>query len=580
MITCIFGRQGFGKSTLSQLYSNADNGCVFHVGYFLKHPEEYADYLSDEDIIFLLDLRSSIDELIVNGKLCLFSRADNLILSTLIAMAKKQNVYADGYPRTEVQAKVLYNMCLDENIDLVGINIEYDLDDALQNYISFYRQYTRDLQNQKLNPMEQVNRYRNKIDVFLNDTQRAISFFIEHRIPMNTLYIDKNHNIRNSRQIPFNRIINRNTSAENYATEFFFYPASVSDYAHFYKSCSINSYPIMVTITLINKCTDNCVGCFNASHNGNEYIDINTLEKLIDDLADHGTVAIKAAGREPTAYPYLDRFIKKCAERHIQSVIITSGANLDKWADILSTECDHLRISLNAFSEKSHSKFHRPSDSAISFNERLALVRKLSVERKKRNLTTGITFLIRDGNENELPQLIDYCKACGITYLRFSKINYFKNAHSRENEFINEMESLSSKPFYVKYHEQYSAATTSVSNPLFSCPALLSRCVIHANGEVVSCHSSNSLGACGLPSLYGNINHSSFQEIWLGNTRKSFIHKVTQEMQANFKQSGEYRCDSTDCCTSCKYSGFNHINRWIIQQGDNVVEDFWKGILF
>lgn len=576
-VICFFGRQGFGKSTLAHIYAR-NGGHVFHVGAFLKQPESYSQLLSNEEIQYIKSIRPQIDATICAGNLCTSDRIDHLIFKTILMLSQHQNVYADGYPRTAEQAQMLVDAYEDGKIDLSAINLIYDLDDELQDYISFTRQFLRDFQQFHCDPMERVNRYRNKLVAYHRETERALTFFIEHNIPMRSLYLDNQKYPHNSLQFPFETIVDAVSKETFFGNEFFFYPANVHDYARLYHKKSLMCYPVMVTITLINKCTDNCIGCFNASHDTNECIDIDKLEALIDDLADHGTICIKAAGREPTCYPYLERFINKCHQRHLQCVIITSGANLDKWESVLQDKCDHLRISLNAFSEESHLKYHRPSSEAIPFAQRLEIVKRLAIERKKRNLTTGVSFLIRDGNEMELPQLAHFCRDCGVTYLRFSAINYFHNSHIDNDSFIAQMERLSICDFTVKYHTQYQTNCFDITDSRNTCPALLSRSVILANGDVVSCHCSQDLSNHGYASVFGNINDTAFLDIWHGEKRIGFVNRMNAEMMKNYASEGSYVCDETDCCTNCKYSGFNHINRWISNHGEDIMESYWEGL--
>ena len=303
--------------------------------------------------------------------------------------------------------------------------MEYDVDENLQDMISFHRQYQHELVNQQKDPYDTVQRYAGKLRTFRNETLPALRYLQGSDVPVRTVYVGHQDAVRDTKQFPFHEIVAKGGAGSFYGNEFYFYPVHVAEYASVYNHYSIGKFPVMVTITLANTCTDNCVGCFNAALNTGEYLDIQILEKLIDELADNGTVAVKVAGREPTAYPHLGRFLKKCRDRHLLSVVITSGANLDKWEQDLCEYCDHLRISLNAFYPESHLRFHRPSEDAVPFAQRMEILRRIAPERQRRGLTTGVSFLIRDNNENELPLLIDFCKSSGVDYLRFSELNYF-----------------------------------------------------------------------------------------------------------------------------------------------------------
>lgn len=579
-IMFFIGRPGFGKSTLAELYKkNTVNGFIFHMGMLLRKPESFNAYITPEEVHYLKNMRSTIEDTIAFGRLCTSDYIDTIAIKTILGLAGDFTLFLDGYPRNLAQAQLLHAECAKVGAYLSGVNVEYDADDTLQDMISFHRQYQRDLINQEKDPYDTVSRYYGKLRTFHEETIPALRYLQESDVSVRTVYVGHYDAIRDTRQFPFRRIVDPTVGETFYGNEFYFYPVNASEYAACYTNYSTRKFPVMVTITLSNTCTDNCVGCFNAGFDTGEYIDIDVLEKLIDELADNGTIAVKVAGREPTAYPYLGRFLKKCRERHLLSVVITSGANLDKWEQNLYEYCDHLRVSLNAYYPESHLRFHRPSAHAIPFEQRMDILRRIAPERR-RGLTTGISFLIRDNNENELPLLIGYCKETGINYLRFSEINYFNKNDTSMEEFIRDMEAQSTDAFSVRYHNQFVSDCQDVPTAEFACPAILSRSVILANGDVVSCHGYRQLAMCGHESVYGNINELSFTDIWHGGKRASFVEAVSQELSENYHQSGQYVCTGSQHCAVCKYSGFNHINRWIAGHGADILEDYWGGILY
>ena len=580
-ILFFIGRPGFGKSTLAELYKkNAASGFIFHMGKLLRKPESFLAYITSGECEYLKNLRSAIEDTIAYGRLCTSGDIDAIAIKTILGLAKDYDLFLDGYPRNLEQAKLLRAECARAGIRLRGINVEFDADDSLQDMLSFHRQYQREQINQEKDPYDTVSRYYGKLKTFHSETIPALRYLQESDVPVRTVYVGHHDTIRDTKQIPFHSIVNPVSGESFYGNEFYFYPTNVAEYAACYRNYSTDKFPVMVTITLSNTCTDNCIGCFNAAFNTGEYIDIEVLEKLVDELADHGTVAVKVAGREPTAYPYLGRFLKKCRERNLLSVVITSGANLDKWEHDLYEYCDHLRVSLNAYYPESHLRFHRPSPDAIPFEQRLEILRRIAPERRRRGLTTGVSFLIRDHNEQELPLLIEYCKEIGIDYLRFSEINYFNKDGTSMEDFIGQMEALSTDRLSVRYHNQFVSDSRTVPSAQFACPAILSRSVILANGDVISCHGYGQLAKCGHESVYGNINEASFTELWRGEKRAAFIEAVSQELSENFRRSGQYVCGESQHCAVCKYSGFNHINRWIAGQGTDVLEDYWGGILY
>lgn len=568
-IICYIGYPGFGKSTIIKRdQARYKDSVVFHYGHMLKKPEDYFSdlekWLDSSDIQETMNYREKAAQCRINGELCQLENETKILTKLFFNIAKKHTLLLDGFPRNKKQAEILAN--LPTSVSCVYLRYDMDKDiSELNRYFSFYGQYRRDII--KKGNVEMVTRkVIRKIEVFEENILDILDSFQNKINVVNVPHVFYDQ-LYDKKSVPFDSVVTNDGKA-HFATENYFYPLDISTYQRVYNNYTIDKYPAMVTMTLINKCADQCVGCFNANQTDEEMIDISILKKLVKDLARNGCQSIKVAGREPTCYPYLDEFLNTCQEEQIRSVVITGGARLHQFKEVFKEQCDFLRVSLNALTEEKHTKIHNPDETAISFNERLEILKEIVPERHKKRLTTGVTFLVRD-NEDDLIPFIKMCGEIGVDFVRFSVLNYFNDVNKNE-ELINKAIEFSHDGFAVRYHEQYHGPDFESNIP---CPSLASRGLILANGDVVSCHNSNQFIKKGLNPIYGNINEEDFDTIWKSEKRKIFINQVFEEMQDSYRENGSYTCENVNC-GRCKYSGFNKINRWLNGEGQDAKEEY------
>ena len=355
---------------------------------------------------------------------------------------------------------------------------------------------------------------------------------------------------------PFNYLINKKSGERFQASDFYFYPLSVQDYATTYKNLDFKNYPLMAFIYLTNRCTDNCIGCFARSiEDGNAELEWPVVKRLLEDLSEHGTKSIKLAGREPTAYGHLSECLETAHQYGLKSLVITSASNINIHADAISQFCSHLRVSLNTISQEKHDELHRPSSKSLRYNERLHYVKRILIERRSRGLISGATFLIRENTITDAYVFAAMCKEMGFNYVRFSILDGMQNQWKENEALYYQILSLSDDEFSVIFHDTIHEAQDRIDEKNRNLDlAMFTRVTIHANGKVNACHEGwrTKWPTPGF-ATYGNINESNFYDIWTGERRKNFIDFIHQQ-------------GSSIYCANCKYDSFNRIHRWIYQQ--------------
>lgn len=367
----------------------------------------------------------------------------------------------------------------------------------------------------------------------------------------------------------YNYIVNEKNGKKFPCSDFYLYPLTANDYAEVYKDYTFEKYPAMAFIYLTNKCTDNCVGCFaKAIEDGDKYLQKDVILSILEDLAEHGTKAIKLAGREPTASPYLSDCLYKAKELGLKSLVITSGANIDKHEEALSTAVTHLRISLNTISQELHNKIHRPTAEALCYNDRVSYIERIIKRRKELGLVTGATYLVRTSDDTNAYEYVQICKKLGFDYVRFTVLDENKGNWSDQwGNLYNKLLRFESDDFKIITHKKIPMVDIHVNQDELIDPAIISRVVIHANGKVNSCH-EGWRGKWEEKDIatYGNVNEASFHSIWTGERRRKFIDHI---IEAHKKGEEDYGCcvkGEPVCAKNCKYDGFNTVQKWIISQ--------------
>lgn len=373
----------------------------------------------------------------------------------------------------------------------------------------------------------------------------------------------------------YNYIVNEKNGNKFPCSDFYLYPLTANDYADVYRDYNYGDYPAMAFIYLTNKCTDNCIGCFaKAIEDGDKYLEKDVILSLLEDLAKNGTKAIKLAGREPSASPYLSDCLNKCKELGMKSLVITSGANIDKHEEALSTAVTHLRISLNTISQELHNQIHRPTEEALLYNDRVEYIRKIIKKRRELNLVTGATYLVRTSDDTNAYEYVQICKDLGFNYVRFTVLDENKGNWSDEwSNLYNKLLRFETDDFKIITHKKIPELNISVKNSQLIDPAIISRVVIHANGKVNACHE----GWRGKwiekdMATFGNVNEMSFYDIWNGEKRKKFVEHIIETHKKGEEEFGCCVKGEAVCARNCKYDGFNTVQKWIVSQLEEDAE--------
>lgn len=214
-----------------------------------------------------------------------------------------------------------------------------------------------------------------------------------------------------------------------------FFPEHVGDHFEMLQNCHDtgfdNSWPIRADIDITQKCNANCSFCYSSSyrktnHYKNAEIPVNQFEKLVSELAAKGTKTIRfTGGGEPLCHSEIQEMLRIPKRYGLKSCLITNGDLLtSKLAESIVSNIDHVRISINAATEKTRRELHHNSKNSNSIEEIFAHISSMTSENKRKNLNTKfwLTSLILPENISEIGAIALKAKNSGVDSISFRPI--------------------------------------------------------------------------------------------------------------------------------------------------------------
>jgi len=318
-----------------------------------------------------------------------------------------------------------------------------------------------------------------------------------------------------------------------------------------------NIYPIYVEITPIGSCNHRCTFC-SVDYIGYKSIkqDEHILSKRIKEMARLGVKSIMFAGEgEPTLYKPLPNILDICSEYSIDTSITTNGVMMsEKNIENFLKNCKWIKVSINAGDADTYSKIHqtKPDDFDKVVNNLAAAV-KIRKE-KGYECTIGAQMLLLPDNKNSAIDLAKKMSEIGVDYLVIKPYTQSLYGKSRKYENLtyknmldleDKLKRFETDKFQIvfrantmkKLDEKIRAYSKCYSTPNFWA-------YIMADGSVYSCSAFLGNEKFNL----GNINSSSFQEIWEGEKRKENLEFILNGL------------DISICRKNCR---MDNVNRYL-----------------
>jgi radical SAM protein with 4Fe4S-binding SPASM domain len=276
--------------------------------------------------------------------------------------------------------------------------------------------------------------------------------------------------------------------------------------------------PLDATLELTLACNLRCVHCYNFDRaapqpklRGDE-LTPPELQRVIDELADAGTLYLSLTGGEALLHPHLDELVAHGARRGLV-VRVKSNATLltvERARRLAAAGAHAVDVSVYGARAQTHDAFTLAPGSFARTVEgtRAALAA---------GLTARLSFCVTRHNAAEIADMIALAEELGVAYGFDPQLTarYDGTRSSLDHRVDREtLTALYAGPLAHLVAAQGDCATDSVQ-----CSCARSVCGISSTGEVYPC--------IGAPLPSGNLRQRSFAEIWRDSPTLNRIRALT-----------------------------------------------------
>lgn len=315
-------------------------------------------------------------------------------------------------------------------------------------------------------------------------------------------------------------------------------------------------YPIYMEVSPIGACNHRCTYC------GLDYmayqarqIDRGLLETRLSEMGRLGVRSIMYAGEgEPFLHKSIPAIINHTKRSGIDVAVTSNGVLFTRK---VFEEClpsiTWIKISINAGTAGTYAKIHRTKEE--DFDRVIHNISEAVRYREENRLssTIGMQMILLPENVDEAVLLARKAREAGADYLVIKSYSQHLKSITKEYEglrysefmFLNdELRKLNTDRFNVVFRLNAMQKLDQNKKRYEKCLAIPFWSYIDAGGGVWAC--SAYLGDERF--LMGNINESSFEEIWTGERRKKVMEFIATEL------------DTTGCRENCR---MDEVNRYL-----------------
>ena len=306
--------------------------------------------------------------------------------------------------------------------------------------------------------------------------------------------------------------------------------------------------PVHLSIGLTNYCNHKCSWCYINWHQAGKLSDrsgyegekakkaVNADWRLIEAIGEARQLGLKAVtivgDGEPTMHNRFAEMLNALGDFGLDIGIFTNmSTHKPEVLDALVKRCFFIRCSIDAARPEIHAAMHGTDD----FDRVIANLRKV-VELRGPSSTPviGVQYVVNHHNYTDLPYAAEFYRDLGVDYLTIKPAykNELNPAHE-DNEVTPEVAfkyMRAAKAFeterykvYAKYSQFAEALQFKTNDGRYykKCLATPLSPYLDEDGSVEMCGNLKGRGF-----TMGNINQSSFQEIWHSQQRKDCVAKI------------------------------------------------------
>ncbi|MGA2619725.1 MAG: radical SAM protein [Thermoguttaceae bacterium] len=315
-------------------------------------------------------------------------------------------------------------------------------------------------------------------------------------------------------------------------------------------------YPIYMEVSPSGGCNHRCVFCgLDFMGYQARFLNWDLFRPRLAELARLGLRSMMHGGEgEPLLHRHFAEMVEHGSACGLDQAITTNGVLLKPGlAERLLPHCQWIKISINAGRAETYARVHRtrPAD----FDAVLDNARRAAEIRRRAGFacTLGMQMVLLDENRDEAALLAALARQAGMDYFVVkpysqhpqSRTETYKHTqYSDDLRLADTLGELEGPDFQIVFRARSMQKWDAAEHPYRRCLALPFWSYVDAGGGVWAC--SAYLGDDRF--YYGNLQHSTFQEIWEGPRRQQHLEWVRGEL------------DTCQCRVNCR---MDEINRYL-----------------
>ena len=318
-------------------------------------------------------------------------------------------------------------------------------------------------------------------------------------------------------------------------------------------------YPIYVELSPMGACNHRCTFC-SVDYIGYQtrQLDPGMLKSRLTEMARLGIKSVMFAGEgEPSLWKPLPEVLEHCTSIGIDTSMTTNMVPFSEHnTDAIIRNCAWVKTSINAGTAKTYSEIHQTKEQ--DFDRVLDNFRRAVRIRNDNqyNCTIGGQMVLLPENAHEAYTLGETLRDIGVDYLvvkpytqSLSGISHKYEGLSYEqfSELDDQLTGLNNANFTVVYRKRTMAKLQEEKRLYQTCQATpFFWAYVMADGSLYGCSAYlQDERFC-----YGNLNESSFKDLWEGKRRRANYFFVRDKL------------DISSCRVNCR---MDDINRYLWQ---------------
>jgi MoaA/NifB/PqqE/SkfB family radical SAM enzyme len=276
------------------------------------------------------------------------------------------------------------------------------------------------------------------------------------------------------------------------------------------------------------------------------------MKGFLAEAAFLGVASIMYGGEgEPLLHPEIAGIIELTRGAGIDVAVSTNGVFLDpELAAEVLPQLTWLKVSINSGTPKGYAGIHQcDGDDFNTVIDNVAAAADL-IKDNNWACTLGAQAILLPENAHDMEELAFQVRKAGVSYLVIKPYSQHHSSHNRAhygidyslyNDLAERLEKFSTDTFKVIYRRHTMNKLQRAGRGYERCLALPFWSYVDAAGSVWGC--SSYLGDERF--LYGNLNQSSFRDIWEGESRRICLEFVAGCL------------DSESCRMNCRMDEIN-----------------------